>query len=111
MGAFVGLIIAIVIAVLLVSLVFNVVFTLFVPVLIAGVIGWLAARLVDGRGYGVLSSILLGLGGGILGSIVWNAFGLPFGGGVIGAIVSGTVGAVILIYGWRLLNGRSSARR
>ncbi|GAB4329165.1 MAG: hypothetical protein Kow00117_15270 [Phototrophicales bacterium] len=66
-------------------------------------IGWLAGQLIRGKGYGPIKDGLLGLLGGVIGSIVLGIFGLDIG-GVFGAIVTGVFGALILVYGVRALS-------
>ena len=65
-------------------------------VLIGLIAGWLAGRVMKGRGYGPLMDIVLGIAGGIIGRIVFAFLGLAAW-GLIGAIVVSFVGAVILI--------------
>ncbi|MDL1900710.1 GlsB/YeaQ/YmgE family stress response membrane protein [Anaerolineae bacterium CFX9] len=71
-----------------------------------GIIGWLAGQIMRGRGYGALYNILLGIGGGIVGGIIFRI--LPLSGlgdlWLIGSVLSGVVGAVALIYIVRLFS-------
>jgi uncharacterized membrane protein YeaQ/YmgE (transglycosylase-associated protein family) len=80
---------------------------LLISLLIWAVIGWLAGQLIRGRGYGAVINILLGIGGGIIGSILFSLLGLGVGGGVIGNILAGVVGAVILILAGRALRSQN----
>ncbi len=59
--------------------------------------GWLAGQIMRGKGYGVLIDLLLGVGGSILGYLVFGLLGLSAS-GLIGRIVVSTAGAVLLIY-------------
>jgi len=59
--------------------------------------GWLAGQIMRGKGYGVLIDLLLGIGGSILGYLVFGLLGLSAS-GLIGRIVVSTAGAVLLIY-------------
>ncbi|MBE2272220.1 MAG: GlsB/YeaQ/YmgE family stress response membrane protein [Anaerolinea sp.] len=79
---------------------------LILPLIIWGVIGWLAGQLLRGRGYGVLVNIALGLAGGIVGGILFRALGSNWGdGGLVGTIIVGVVGSAVLILAGRLLRG------
>lgn len=82
-----------------VSFTFTVVSFIFM-VLIWILTGWIAGQLIRGKGYGPVKDGLLGLAGGIIGSIVLGLVGWDFG-GIIGSIITGVVGALILIYGMR----------
>jgi uncharacterized membrane protein YeaQ/YmgE (transglycosylase-associated protein family) len=71
--------------------------------IIVGLIaGWLTGKMMRGYGYGALADIVLGLIGGIIGSVVFGAFGLHAA-HMIGSITVSTVGAMLLVAGSRLL--------
>jgi len=80
-------------ALILISTVFSIAFALLIPVLIWAFTGWVAGLIVNGRGSGFLGDMLLGLIGGIVGGMLFN-----------GGIIAGVVGAVIVIFVWRLIN-------
>ncbi len=71
-----------------------------IPVLIWAVVGWLTGQFMRGRGYGTVNNVLLGIGGGVLGSILFRLLNLQGIGDIwlIGNIIVGVVGAVVLIY-------------
>jgi len=66
-------------------------------ILIGILAGYLAGRIMRGRGYGVLMDLLLGIVGSILGGMIFGLLGL-YSSGVIGQLVIATAGAVLLIY-------------
>ena len=66
-------------------------------VVIGLIAGWLAGKVMKGRGYGVLMDIVLGIVGGVIGRFVFGLLGLSSW-NVIGSIVVSFVGAVILIW-------------
>ena len=59
--------------------------------------GYLAGKIMRGRGYGVLIDLLLGIVGSILGGMIFGLLGL-YASGIIGQLVVATAGAVLLIY-------------
>lgn len=67
-------------------------------VIIGGIAGWLAGKLMRGEGYGILIDILLGIVGGWIGGWIFGLLGLYSSGGLLGALVVSTLGAVILIW-------------
>jgi uncharacterized membrane protein YeaQ/YmgE (transglycosylase-associated protein family) len=74
--------------------------------------GYIASRVMGGVGQNWLHIVLLGLIGGILGSIILRALNLQ---GIesiwlIGSIISGSIGAVVLIAVVRLLGNKEFAR-
>ena len=64
--------------------------------IIGALAGFLAGKLVSGRGFGLIVDIIVGIAGGFIGNWVYGALGiLPVG--LIGTLVSATIGAVILL--------------
>ena len=59
--------------------------------------GFLAGKVMRGRGYGVLIDLLLGIVGSMLGGAVFGLLGL-YSSGIVGQLVVATVGAILLIY-------------
>jgi uncharacterized membrane protein YeaQ/YmgE (transglycosylase-associated protein family) len=59
--------------------------------------GFLAGKIMRGKGYGVLMDLLLGLVGAVVGGFVFGLLGLH-GYGLIGQLVIATAGAVMLIW-------------
>ena len=67
------------------------------PVVVGAVVGWVASLIVKGAGSGLLTDILVGIGGSILASFLLPAIGIQLGGGVIGSFIAAVIGAVILL--------------
>ncbi|HLW70058.1 MAG TPA: GlsB/YeaQ/YmgE family stress response membrane protein [Candidatus Binataceae bacterium] len=65
-------------------------------ILVGLVAGWLAGKLMRGRGYGIIADILLGLVGAIIGEWLFARLGVPVYGG-FSFLAMATVGAVILV--------------
>jgi uncharacterized membrane protein YeaQ/YmgE (transglycosylase-associated protein family) len=59
--------------------------------------GWLAGKIMRGRGFGVLVDLLLGIVGSVVGGFVFGLLGLQAY-GLIGSIVVATAGALMLLY-------------
>jgi len=59
--------------------------------------GFLAGKIMRGRGYGVLIDLLLGLVGSVVGGFVFGLLGLGAY-GLIGQLVVATAGAVMLVW-------------
>ena len=71
--------------------------------------GFFAGKIMQGKGYGVLLDLLLGIVGSVVGGFVFGLLGLHAY-SFIGSIVVATAGAVILIYLVRRQIGRASCR-
>ena len=59
--------------------------------------GFLAGKIMRGRGYGVLIDLLLGMVGSVIGGVVFGLLGLTAY-GLVGQLVIATAGAVMLIW-------------
>ncbi len=59
--------------------------------------GWLAGKIMRGRGFGVLLDLVIGVVGSLLGGLVFGLLGL-YSSGLIGSLVVATAGAVLLLY-------------
>jgi uncharacterized membrane protein YeaQ/YmgE (transglycosylase-associated protein family) len=74
-----------------------------IRVIIVGLVaGWLAGKLMRGYGYGAGADILLGLVGGIVGSILFGIVGLHAS-HAIGSITVSTIGAILLVAAARVM--------
>ncbi len=70
--------------------------TLIWSLIIGGVAGWLAGRIMKSNRKGVFMYIALGLVGGVVGGFAFSFIGLSAE-NMIGRLIMATVGAVILI--------------
>jgi uncharacterized membrane protein YeaQ/YmgE (transglycosylase-associated protein family) len=97
------------VALVVISGVFQIAFVTLIPVLVWMLAGMFAGRIMRGRGYGPLGDVLLGLIGGIVGTIALGVLGIHLG-GILGGLVVGTIGAVIFVYLVRLVGNSNFAR-
>jgi uncharacterized membrane protein YeaQ/YmgE (transglycosylase-associated protein family) len=65
--------------------------------------GWLAGQLVQGGGFGVIGDIVVGVIGSLLGGYLFSLFGASTGAGLLGSLLVATIGAVVLLFGIRLV--------
>ncbi|MCP5181873.1 MAG: GlsB/YeaQ/YmgE family stress response membrane protein [Pseudomonadales bacterium] len=70
---------------------------LIATLLIGGIAGWLAGKIMRGGGFGILGNIAVGIVGSVAGGFVFGLLGLAAG-GWIGSLVMSTIGAVILLW-------------
>ena len=87
---------------------------IIVMVVVGAIAGTIAARIAKGTSYGIIVNALLGIAGAVVGgylfnllninagagivNIIYDTFGVQFPENIIGMIVSGTVGALIILY-------------
>jgi uncharacterized membrane protein YeaQ/YmgE (transglycosylase-associated protein family) len=64
--------------------------------------GWLAGRIMKGKGFGVLGDMIIGVIGAVLGGWLFGVLGLAVA-GVLGRLITATVGAILLLYVIRLV--------
>jgi len=64
--------------------------------------GWLAGRLVKGRGFGLVENLIIGVIGALIGGFVFGALNVNLG-GLLGQLIAATVGAIILLYLLKLI--------
>jgi uncharacterized membrane protein YeaQ/YmgE (transglycosylase-associated protein family) len=73
--------------------------------IIGGLAGWLAGKIMRGGGFGVLLNILIGVIGSFIGGSMFWLLGLRAT-GLIGSLIAATLGAIVLIYLADYLAGR-----
>ena len=75
-------------------------------IIIGGLAGWIAASVMK-TGTGLITNIILGIVGAVvLNAILVAAMGYTYG-GWIGQLVVGAVGAIILIFLYRVVTSRN----
>lgn len=71
--------------------------------LVIGLIaGWLASRILKGRGFGVIGDLIVGVIGAILGGWLFNLLGITVA-GILGSLVTALVGAIVFLYLLRII--------
>ena len=75
-------------------------------ILVGLIAGFLASRVVTGKGRGWFWDIVIGILGAIFGGWLAGLLNISIGFGIFGQIVVAFAGAVILLLIWRLLFGR-----
>ncbi|HEU5186297.1 MAG TPA: GlsB/YeaQ/YmgE family stress response membrane protein [Gemmatimonadaceae bacterium] len=76
--------------------------------IIVGLVAGVLASLVVGGGFGILADIIIGIAGAFVGAWLFRALGVssPFG-GLAGTIFIAFVGAAVLLLILRLIRGRA----
>ena len=72
-------------------------------ILVGLIAGWATGKIMKGSGYGVLTDILLGIAGAIIGSRLLGLLGIYSSGGIVPSILIAIVGAVFLVALVRML--------
>ncbi len=70
---------------------------LFSAIIIGGLAGWLAGKIVRGGGFGLVGNVILGIGGAILANFVLPYLGFSFGGGFFSSVFQSMLGAAVVL--------------
>lgn len=77
----------------------------FISFIIIGIVaGFLAGKIMKGRGFGLIVNLIVGIIGSVLGGWVFSLLGIATNGGTIGSLVMSVVGAIVLIWIISLFN-------
>ena len=85
--------------------------SLLVIIVVGVVAGWLAGRVMEGGGFGIIGDLVVGLIGAFIGDWLLPQLGIHFGVGLIALIVNAFIGAVVLLLILRLVGGGRGYRR
>ena len=80
---------------------------MLVAIIVGIIAGFLAGKIMNGSGYGILMDLVLGLLGGIFGRFVLGMVGIGSN-GIIGSILIATFGSIMLIWIVRWVRSNSS---
>jgi uncharacterized membrane protein YeaQ/YmgE (transglycosylase-associated protein family) len=64
--------------------------------LIGIVAGFIAGKIMEGRGFGIIGNLVVGVVGAVLGGFLFGLLGLTAT-GLVGSLVVATVGAIVLL--------------
>ena len=85
--------------------------SLLVIIVVGIVAGWLAGRVMEGGGFGLIGDLIVGLLGAFIGDWLLPQLDIHLGTGIIALIINAFVGAVVLLLILRLVTGwRGGAR-
>jgi len=70
---------------------------------IGAIAGWLAGKIVEGAGFGLIIDIIVGIVGAFIGGWLAGVLGIHIGGGLISSIIVALIGAVVLLFALRLV--------
>jgi uncharacterized membrane protein YeaQ/YmgE (transglycosylase-associated protein family) len=84
---------------------------LLVIIVVGIVAGWLAGRVMEGGGFGLIGDLLVGLIGAFIGDWLLPRLGIHLGAGIVALIINAFIGAVVLLLILRLVGGGWGRRR
>jgi uncharacterized membrane protein YeaQ/YmgE (transglycosylase-associated protein family) len=74
-------------------------------ILTGAVVGWLAGKLIHGKGFGLFWNIIIGIGGAFVGNLLFSLTGLAYQ-NWIGKVIAGVIGAIVLLWLITAIRGR-----
>jgi uncharacterized membrane protein YeaQ/YmgE (transglycosylase-associated protein family) len=78
--------------------------------ILGGLAGTIAGRLIYGRAFGFIGNIILGLIGAILGGEIASLF-FPNGFRFWGSLIVATLGSLVVVWVWGTITNKQSTRR
>jgi uncharacterized membrane protein YeaQ/YmgE (transglycosylase-associated protein family) len=85
--------------------------SLLIIIIVGIVAGWLAGRVMEGGGFGLIGDLLVGLVGAFIGDWLLPRLGIHLGSGIVALILNAFIGAVVLLLILRLVGGWGARRR
>lgn len=85
--------------------------SLLVILFVGIVAGWLAGRVMEGGGFGLIGDLIVGLVGAFIGNWLLPQLGIHLGVGLVAAIINAFIGAVVLLLVLRLIGGGFGRQR
>ena len=79
--------------------------SLIVILLVGVVAGWLAGKVVDGGGFGLIGDLVVGVIGAFIGDWLLPELNIHLGVGTIALIINATLGAILLLVIIRVVAG------
>ena len=70
---------------------------------IGAIAGFLAGKIVEGSGFGLIVDIIVGIVGAVIGGYLADAMGIAVSGGIIVSIIVAVIGAAVLLVVLRLV--------
>jgi uncharacterized membrane protein YeaQ/YmgE (transglycosylase-associated protein family) len=83
---------------------------ILIIILIGIIAGWLAGKIVDGGGFGLIGDLVVGILGAFIGNWLLPRLNIHLGFGIVSQIINATLGAIVLLAILRLLGGRRWGR-
>src|SRR5580704_12519565 len=80
-----------------------------VTILLVGIVaGWLAGKIVDGAGFGLIGDLIVGVIGAFIGDWLLPRLNIHLGVGLVSLVINATIGAIVLLFVIRLFSGSRS---
>ena len=75
-------------------------------ILIGVIAGWITGKIMKGSGFGFWLDMLIGIAGAFVGGFIAEHIGLAASGGIIYTLIIAVLGAILLVFIFRLITGK-----
>jgi uncharacterized membrane protein YeaQ/YmgE (transglycosylase-associated protein family) len=75
-------------------------------IILGAIAGWIAEKIMKGD-HGLLTNIIMGILGALIGNWLFRLVIGSTAGGMVGQLIVAVIGACILIWGYRAIRGRT----
>ena len=79
--------------------------SLLIIILVGIIAGWLAGKIVDGGGFGLIGDLIVGVVGALIGDWLLPQLHIHLGVGIVSLILNATIGAIVLLAILRVIFG------
>jgi len=79
--------------------------SLLVVIVVGVLAGWLAGKVIQGSGFGLIGDLVVGLLGAVVGDWLLPRLNIHLGVGIVALIVNALIGAIVLLFVVRLIGG------
>jgi uncharacterized membrane protein YeaQ/YmgE (transglycosylase-associated protein family) len=79
--------------------------SLLVILLVGIIAGWLAGKIVDGGGFGLVGDLIVGVLGAFIGDWLLPRLNIHLGAGMVSLVLNATIGAILLLIMIRVVSG------
>ena len=79
--------------------------SLLIIILVGIIAGWLAGKIVDGGGFGLIGDLIVGVIGAFIGDWLLPQLHIHLGVGIVSLVINATIGAIVLLVVLRLVFG------
>lgn len=74
--------------------------------IIGGLAGFLAGKVLKGSGFGILGNIVIGVVGSLVGGFLFGILNISLGAGIIGKVITSVVGALVFLFVYGKIQGK-----
>jgi uncharacterized membrane protein YeaQ/YmgE (transglycosylase-associated protein family) len=71
---------------------------LIIWLIIGGLAGWAAGKIMQGTGFGLIGNVVIGICGAVLAGWILPQLGIRIGGGLVREFIDALIGAIVILF-------------